>query len=87
MLAGWATRMGQDLFYPPNVGGWAGGRSWLSSRGMIARMNFATALAFGNELGRDGPRRRGPRSSRRENTCGPVWSVRPRASWTSRTAT
>ena len=51
VLAGWATRMGQDLFYPPNVGGWAGGRSWLSSRGMIARMNFATALASGRELG------------------------------------
>jgi uncharacterized protein (DUF1800 family) len=51
VLADWATRMGQDLFYPPNVGGWAGGRSWLSSRGMIARMNFATALASGRELG------------------------------------
>lgn len=51
MLADWASRIGQDLFYPPNVGGWAGGRSWLSSRGMIARMNFATALASGRELG------------------------------------
>jgi uncharacterized protein (DUF1800 family) len=51
VLAGWATRIGQDLFDPPNVGGWAGGRSWLSSRGMIARANFATALAYGRELG------------------------------------
>jgi uncharacterized protein (DUF1800 family) len=51
VLAGWVTRMGQDLFYPLNVGGWAGGRSWLSSRGMIARVNFATALASGRELG------------------------------------
>ncbi len=51
VLADWANRMGQDLFYPPNVGGWAGGRSWLSSRGMIARINFATALASGRELG------------------------------------
>jgi uncharacterized protein (DUF1800 family) len=51
LLAAWATRIGQDLFYPPNVGGWAGGRTWLSSRGMIARMNFATALATGRELG------------------------------------
>jgi hypothetical protein len=51
LLATWTTRIGQDLFYPPNVGGWAGGRSWLSSRGMIARMNFATALASGRELG------------------------------------
>src|SRR5262249_9286993 len=26
-LADWAARLGQDLFYPPNVGGWAGGRA------------------------------------------------------------
>ena len=26
LLAEWSTRMGQDLFYPPNVGGWSGGR-------------------------------------------------------------
>ena len=25
LLADWATRMGQELFFPPNVGGWAGG--------------------------------------------------------------
>ena len=31
LLAEWATRLGQDLFYPPNVGGWTGGRSWLSA--------------------------------------------------------
>ena len=51
VLADWAARLGQDLFYPPNVGGWAGGRSWLSSRGLIARMNFAAALVSGRELG------------------------------------
>jgi uncharacterized protein (DUF1800 family) len=50
-LATWSTRIGQDLFYPPNVGGWAGGRTWLNSRGMIARVNFATALTSGRELG------------------------------------
>jgi uncharacterized protein (DUF1800 family) len=47
LLAEWATRMGQDLFYPPNVGGWAEGRSWLSSRAVIARANFASALVEG----------------------------------------
>src|SRR5262249_31290769 len=26
VLAEWAGRLGQDLFYPPNVGGWPGGR-------------------------------------------------------------
>jgi uncharacterized protein (DUF1800 family) len=55
LLAGWAARIGQDLFYPPNVGGWPGGRSWLSSRGLIARANFATALVEGRAVGRPGP--------------------------------
>jgi uncharacterized protein (DUF1800 family) len=55
LLAEWITRIGQDLFYPPNVGGWSGGRTWLSSRGMIARVNFATALVAGHELGLGGP--------------------------------
>jgi hypothetical protein len=39
--------MGQDLFYPPNVGGWSGGRDWLSGRYVIARANFAAALVEG----------------------------------------
>lgn len=46
-LSEWSTRMGQDLFYPPNVGGWNGGRSWLGSRSIVARCNFASALATG----------------------------------------
>ena len=37
VLADWCSRMGQDLFNPPNVGGWPGGRSWLSARSLIAR--------------------------------------------------
>jgi uncharacterized protein (DUF1800 family) len=54
-LARWIARLGQELFYPPNVGGWPGGRSWLTSRGLIARANFATALCEGKELGLPGP--------------------------------
>jgi uncharacterized protein (DUF1800 family) len=46
-LAAWSAAMGQDLFYPPNVGGWPGGRSWLSTRAVIARANFASALVEG----------------------------------------
>ncbi|WP_246196297.1 DUF1800 domain-containing protein [Aquisphaera giovannonii] len=55
LLAEWCARIGQDLLYPPNVGGWPGGRAWLSSRGMIARANFAAALACGRDVGLDGP--------------------------------
>ena len=51
-LADWISRMGQDLFYPPNVGGWAGGRGWLTSRSVVARANFAVALVEGDGVGR-----------------------------------
>ncbi|WP_010587713.1 DUF1800 domain-containing protein [Schlesneria paludicola] len=47
MLADWTTRIGQDLFYPPNVGGWKEGRSWLASSMIVARSNFAAALIAG----------------------------------------
>ena len=47
LLAEWTGRLGQELFFPPNVGGWPGGRRWLSGRGIVARANFAAALALG----------------------------------------
>jgi uncharacterized protein (DUF1800 family) len=47
LLAEWTGRLGQDLFFPPNVGGWPGGRSWLSGRTVVARANFAVALVEG----------------------------------------
>ena len=48
ILAEWCTRLGQDLFRPPNVGGWNGGRSWLTSRTIVGRSNFAAALVAGD---------------------------------------
>jgi Protein of unknown function (DUF1800) len=53
VLADWAARLGQDLFTPPNVGGWPGGRTWLSARSLIGRVNFASALVDGRGVGRD----------------------------------
>jgi uncharacterized protein (DUF1800 family) len=47
--------MGQDLFYPPNVGGWPGGRGWLEPRALVRRANFAAALVDGRIAGRDRP--------------------------------
>jgi uncharacterized protein (DUF1800 family) len=47
LLADWAARLGQDLFYPPNVGGWNGGRAWISTQTTIGRANFALALIEG----------------------------------------
>lgn len=48
LLAEWASRMGQELLSPPNVGGWREGRTWLRSRSVIARTNFAAALVDGS---------------------------------------
>jgi uncharacterized protein (DUF1800 family) len=47
LLADWAARLGQDLFMPPNVGGWPGGRQWISTQSMIGRANFVAALVEG----------------------------------------
>jgi uncharacterized protein (DUF1800 family) len=55
VLAEWITRLGQELFYPPNVGGWPGGRSWLSARALVSRTNFAAALVDGAGVGRPVP--------------------------------
>jgi uncharacterized protein (DUF1800 family) len=39
------TNMGQTLFEPPDVAGWATGESWFSTGAMLSRMNFAASLA------------------------------------------
>jgi uncharacterized protein (DUF1800 family) len=46
-LVSWLTAMGQLLFAPPNVKGWPGGRAWLNTATVLARDNFAGALATG----------------------------------------
>jgi hypothetical protein len=52
ILAEFVAQLGQDLFYPPNVSGWPGGRDWMSARGTIGRSNYAVALLEGEPVGR-----------------------------------
>ncbi len=42
----WAEEMGQAICWPPNVGGWPGGKSWLGSGRFLARLNGLDALLF-----------------------------------------
>lgn len=51
-MADWSARMGQDVFDPPNVGGWPIGKKWIHSRSLIARANYAAALVSGPDSGR-----------------------------------
>ena len=49
------ANMGQTLFEPPDVAGWATGEAWFSTGAMLARMNYAASLALNQKfnLGRD----------------------------------
>jgi uncharacterized protein (DUF1800 family) len=47
-LAVACERQGQDLFYPPNVKGWEGGRTWLNSTTVLERSNYSTDVVWGN---------------------------------------
>jgi uncharacterized protein (DUF1800 family) len=51
VLAEFIANLGQDLFHPPNVGGWPGGRAWLSTRAAVGRCNYAAALLDGDGVG------------------------------------
>lgn len=46
-MPGLLSSMGQALFNPPNVAGWPGGKSWLTTSAAMARANFAEALTNG----------------------------------------
>lgn len=37
--------LGQTLFFPPNVSGWAGGRNWIDNSTLVTRMNLPGMLA------------------------------------------
>ncbi len=47
-LAAACERQGQDLFYPPNVKGWDGGRTWLTSSTLLDRGNWVSDVVWGN---------------------------------------
>lgn len=44
--------LGQDLFAPPNVKGWAGGASWITATTLFLRYNYAGYLVNGGPGGR-----------------------------------
>ena len=44
------ANLGQDVFEPPSVKGWEGGRLWINSSTILLRTNFATDLASGEQI-------------------------------------
>jgi hypothetical protein len=45
---GLTRNLGQDLFAPPNVKGWDGGVSWITTNNLLSRYNEAALLAQGD---------------------------------------
>ena len=45
---GLIRNLGQDLFAPPNVKGWDGGLSWITTNNLLARYNEAATLVQGD---------------------------------------
>ena len=39
---------GQELFYPPNIKGWDGGKSWINSTTVLERGNWVADVVWGN---------------------------------------
>jgi len=48
------TLLGQELFNPPSVKGWDGGRTWVSTSTLILRNNLASMLLLGGQPGEIG---------------------------------
>lgn len=45
-------RMGQNLFFPPSVKGWDGGRAWISTATLFVRQNTLASLIAGQQPNR-----------------------------------
>ena len=53
-LAKGLRRTGQGLFYPPNVKGWDGGRTWINSSTLLARANLFEEILSNQDTKFDG---------------------------------
>lgn len=74
-LSGGLTReLGQDLFAPPNVKGWDGGLSWITTNTLLARYNEAALLVQGTLAPVKGGKRNSPSAARK-----PAKRLRPAA--------
>lgn len=57
-FAGEIRTLGENLFYPPNVKGWAGGTLWINSSTLLARKQFVEQLFRATEAAKP-PRMQG----------------------------
>jgi uncharacterized protein (DUF1800 family) len=56
--------LGQELFHPPNVAGWEGGRSWITPALLLQRGNFARDVVLPDPANFQPPDHRMPETNR-----------------------
>ena len=56
--------LGQELFHPPNVAGWKGGRSWITPALLLQRGDFARDVLFPDFVNFQAPDRQMPDTNR-----------------------
>jgi uncharacterized protein (DUF1800 family) len=56
--------LGQELFHPPNVAGWKGGRSWITPALLLQRGDFVRAVLFPDFVNFQPPDRQMPETNR-----------------------
>jgi len=45
-----SANLGQNLFFPPNVAGWAGGRTWINANTLLERYNLPRTLVVAERI-------------------------------------
>ena len=68
LLPRYSRRLGQDLFDPPNVKGWPGGRQWITTNTLLDRWQLLQRGLRGHEMG--GHRHR---MDSKMESHGPTW--------------
>ena len=81
---GLTRNLGQDLFAPPNVKGWDGGLSWITTSNLLARYNYAAFLVEGDVSVLRGLQLGGPNGGGGGMNCKTAWTICARRRWTLR---
>lgn len=75
-IAFFLKQQGMDLFNPPNVKGWDGGKSWLTSQIYLQRNNVADLLSSGKSIPRSKLERENTLNKKQAFSISLVWNTK-----------
>jgi hypothetical protein len=69
------SQLGQLLFYPPNVAGWPGDKSWINPATLLSRGNYVYAMLFPDPESYPAPDKVGPEGYRKIPLMFPEYNI------------